>query len=151
MRPAPAVSFLCADGGAWRGAGAALAGLTAAVLLRWGWSWLLPAQTLAPVAALGVGLSVAIFVWRRTGSAPRRLGWNTQVWQLTPAAGGPPQPGRVDVAIDLGPWMLLRFVPAQGRDVWLAVGAAAGAGARAALYAPLPSPGVAVAEQHPGA
>lgn len=143
MQPAPAVSFLCDDGGAWRAAVAGLSGATAAVLLRWGLGWGLPhlADTaLAAALVLAGGAAVALAAWRRDRAAPPRLAWDTQVWHFQPS-DAEPRPGRVRVALDLGRWMLLQFSPhGGGRARWLAVGAPAGAAARAALYAQAPEP-----------
>ena len=141
MQPAPAVSFPCDDGGAWRAAQALLCGGTAAVLLRWGLGWALPdvADTRwAAALVLAGGAAAMAAAWRRGRAEPVRLAWDTQTWQLQPA-GAEARPGRVRVALDLGRWMLLDFRPeAGGRRVWLAVGAPAGAAARAALYAQPP-------------
>lgn len=140
MQPAPAVSFLCEDGGAWRAVTAALHGTTAAVVAGWllGWAW--PGQGLAALGALVLGVATGAAAWRRGGHGPARLAWDTQRWQLQDGAVGP-RPGRVEVSMDLGRWMLLRFRPELGRDTrWLAVGSAAGPAARAALYGVPPPP-----------
>jgi hypothetical protein len=58
---------------------------------------------------------------------PFSLRWDTQRWYLGAAssAGCEPQAGRVRVAIDLGAWMLLHFVPDEAtvlhRGTWLPV------------------------------
>ena len=144
MQPAPAVSFDCDDGGAWRAAVAVLYGLSAAAMLRWALGWLGPpglsAAGSAALAALAVvaGLGVAAVTWRRAAAAAGpgvRLAWDGQCWQLHDVAAAA-RPGRVVVALDLGAWMLLRFEPRpRGAARWLAVAGAAGPAARAALHA----------------
>jgi hypothetical protein len=58
---------------------------------------------------------------------PHSLRWDTQKWHLGSSAtlGWEPVAGRVVVALDLGPWILLRFVRDQGprwrRRTWLPV------------------------------
>ncbi len=53
------------------------------------------------------------------------LRWDTQCWHLSPG-DGPPQAGRLNVHVDLGVWMLLRFVPGESqtwrrRGIWLPI------------------------------
>jgi len=58
---------------------------------------------------------------------PLSIRWDTQRWNLGPewSAGEEPWPGRLDVALDLGAWMLLRFQPdvatGQRRAQWVPV------------------------------
>ncbi len=44
-------------------------------------------------------------------------------WQLVQGSKGPAMAGEVQIALDFGAWLLLRFVPdtAGGRSRWLAV------------------------------
>jgi hypothetical protein len=110
-------------------AGIATANLAAWVLLR----------NEAPVAiALVLGLVAAAFAaWRMQCShRPADLVWSGSQWQWQGLAGD------VQVALDLGPWMLLRFQPLVGRRCWIAASRASAAGPwaalRAALYARRP-------------
>jgi hypothetical protein len=106
--------------GVWRFATAGVAGCATAASTAWLMLSFDPgAWMTAAVAAAGI-LVVA-------GSARPvpafALQWDTQVWQLEPeqAGGQKPLAGRVEVAIDLGNWMLLRFRPAAAprQAVWL--------------------------------
>jgi len=135
MQPAPAVSFECEDGGAWRAVQALLIAVAAAAMVRWlaGWAGLLawPGALVASIAGLGV----IFVVWRRERTPAPRLTWDGHRWQLRSGAL-PAVPGRVQVAMELGSWMLLTFRPeAHGRTRWLGVGSAAGSSARSALHA----------------
>jgi hypothetical protein len=85
----------------------------------------------AAVAAAAVGL----LAWLTSCGAPVQLAWDGQQWQ----ADG--RPGRLDLMLDLGPWMLLRW-RGDAPTLWLPVSArAAGAhwhGLRVAAYAAAP-------------
>lgn len=93
----------------------------------------------APVAfALLLGFVAALIAaWRMQHShAPADLMWDGSQWQWQGIAGD------AQVALDLGPWMLLRFDPLAGRRCWIAASRASAAGPwvalRAALYARRP-------------
>jgi hypothetical protein len=82
------------------------------------------------VAGLLAAISLAtLLCWRLTRPRPALLNWDGQRWSVDA------EPGEVDVMLDFGRWMLLRFRPARGAVRWLPVPAAAQA-LRAALYAP---------------
>ncbi len=59
--------------------------------------------------------SAGLLLWRAGASllrnAPLSLRWDSQRWHLGPlaSAGDEPWPGSLAVALDLGPWLLLRF------------------------------------------
>jgi hypothetical protein len=93
MQPPPALSLVCHDGGAWRMAVAALHGLAAAAVLAW---------LAGPLSALAA-LPLTWFVWRYTPERRPLLSWDGQGWRLDGRAG------RAGIALDLGPWLLLRF------------------------------------------
>ncbi|MDH5338789.1 MAG: hypothetical protein OEW22_03360 [Rubrivivax sp.] len=137
MRPPPAVSLSCEDGGLWRRIQGALAGLTAMVLARWVLA--LGAWPPAPAwwLALAAGSLAATAVWFQVGGTSRRLSWDGARWQLLGQGAGAALPmSQVRVAIDTGGWMLLRCTPAGGGPThWLAAGAVQVAAARPALYA----------------
>lgn len=140
MQSAPAVSFACDDGGVWRAVSATLYGASVAAMLSWALGWMLPDHVFAPLWALGPGLAVAAAVWRLDRRCPTRLTWDTQRWHLH-RVGVEPRTGQVNVSMDFGRWVLLRFRPDAGRDTtWLAVGSGAGPAARAALYGAGPLP-----------
>jgi hypothetical protein len=110
--------------------GFAAANLAAWVLLR----------NEAPVAiAIVLGLvAAALAAWRMQRSpTPADLNWNGSQWHWQGLAGD------VQVALDLGAWMLLRFEPLVGRRRWIAASRASAVGPwaalRAALYARRPA------------
>jgi hypothetical protein len=141
MHGAPPVALVCEGGAVWRGVRAGLPALAAAAFAAWatGHAGLgLGAQALV---ALVAAVPVATLAWRSTAQLARTLAWDGEHWRLGPAD----EPGRVDVMIDLGGWLLLRHTGqrAGAATVWLAVsGAAAGAalhGLRLALQARAPT------------
>jgi hypothetical protein len=90
---------------------------------------------LAAVLGLGAGMLAA---WRlQRAHSPSDLNWNGSQWQWQELAGD------VQVALDLGAWMLLRFDPVRGRRRWIAASRASAVGPwaalRAALYARRPA------------
>ena len=147
MRAAPACQFSLQRFGVWRGAVLVLAALDVATVAAWlitresALPW--PATIAAAVAALALAALGASLV-----RAPRvDLRWDGGVWHLGPASGET-LAGALNVAIDLGPWMLLRFSPApphgQNRPVWLPVQRRGLEGQwhalRCAVYSPRPAP-----------
>ena len=62
------------------------------------------------IAGIALALWFGATVSRR---APLSLRWDSQRWHLGPAdtMGHEPWTGELNVVIDLGPWMLLRFRP----------------------------------------
>jgi hypothetical protein len=113
-------------------AGLAGANLTAWAMLRW---------EMRPVlaAALAVGLLAAAVAmcWAQRAQAEGDLSWDGAQWQWHSAAG------QVQVALDLGHWLLLRFDTNDGSRRWLAASRGATAGPwpalRAALYSRRPA------------
>ncbi|HEY0818424.1 MAG TPA: hypothetical protein VGD46_06575 [Rhizobacter sp.] len=89
-------------------------------------AWALTAAKVHPVAlwvslAVWAVASIAVRV-QMSRLAPVSLRWDGQAWHVGPVTtvGEEPQAGTVSVSIDLGAWMLLRFVPAGARrGVWL--------------------------------
>src|SRR5690606_14212754 len=113
MRAAPAVSVSIRRFGAARGAIAFACTAAASAWLAWTvlWmrhepSWYLVVAAFAVCLAIGLGASTLT-------SEAARLRWDGESWHLGPldVASGPtgPSRGRIDVAVDLGAWMLLRF------------------------------------------
>ena len=115
MRTAPPLHVSLNRFGIWRVAVVVLTmlgTLTAA-------GWLVGQDGLAGVAK-GVAMAgVAALLWGIGLSLVRlpacRLSWDGQCWALLDMAAGGTEPiaGDISVAIDLGPWMLLRFRPAS--------------------------------------
>jgi hypothetical protein len=130
MRAPPPVEFASALGRAWRAALALLVGASVAVPLAWGlpyvashWGSRQPdtyfealgnpfvqAALVAWVAAMAIA---AAWLARRSAAAGERtLRWDGQDWVLAgDAAGRPDQRGDAALMLDLGPWMLVRFLP----------------------------------------
>lgn len=139
MHPAPAVTVLCGDGGAWRILRIGLVALTAATLTLWALAWTGWAGAPAALGAALLAVVAAGVGWWRGRQAPAHLCWDQQRWTLRVEPQADAVPGQVTVAIDLGHWLLLRFNPGTGAAVWLPLSArrlAASHGPlRAALYA----------------
>ena len=124
--------------------------MAAASLTAWALSWTgasaWPSRWAVVLAAVIAVIAAALgwFVLRRRSDVAGLLTWDGACWQWAPAAGAPRQ-GTVQVMIDLGPWLLLRFSPgiAPVAGVWLAISSRAAAGQwsawRATLYAPRPA------------
>ena len=141
MRAPPPVEFACALGHAGRAALSALVGLAAAVLVAWGLPYA-AAQWGDPPDASALfqgGLAVAVAVmtsgasWlmlRGFDGVERTLRWDGQDWLLAFADGRPDLRGDAALMLDLGPWMLVRFLP-------YAVGAGAFGGFGAGTWLPL--------------
>jgi hypothetical protein len=135
VRQAPPIALTLSGAGAWRVAQVALPTLSAAVVAVWlvAWTPLLAGPLWSSAVAASASMLVAVAAW--FGSAPKsvHLIWTGEHW----AADG--SPGEVDLMLDLGPWLLLRFRPPAGRSRWLPVprreAGAAEQGLRAALYA----------------
>ena len=114
MRASPACQVSLQRFGAWRAAIVILAGAGLATLVGWAATRESPFSiaVLAPamVATLVSGW-VSASLWRISAQSLR---WDGQAWHLDAV------PGNVELAIDLGPWMLLRFSPSTGGPVqWL--------------------------------
>ena len=116
MHTAAAVSVRCTGGRLWRQWLALLPALATGSLVAW-----VLGHAGAPVAAAGpVVVAVAWLAWRRALPAPADLVWDGRAWMVDD------QPGRVEVMLDLGPWLLLRLRPdaSPSRARWLPVSAA---------------------------
>ena len=140
MRAPPPVEFASALGRAWRAGLSLLVGASVAVPLAWAlpyvaahWGGSQPGPSMAglgnPVvqAALTVwvaAMAVAAF-WlahRRSTAGGRTLRWDGQDWVLAGEAHGrPDQRGDAALMLDLGSWMLVRFLPHAGigSTTWL--------------------------------
>jgi hypothetical protein len=117
MAHPPALETRVLYQGAWRAGVALLLALCSATCLLWWAAHSPPRPGWVGVAALG-GCALAIGCvagWIGARHA-QTLRWDGQQWWLAGGAA-PADAGSLRVAIDLGNWMLLRFV-AQGRSVW---------------------------------
>jgi hypothetical protein len=110
MRAIAACQFTLSQFGAWRWAVLTLMGVVLLALL----SWLIGQHgEFHWGAAVGLGLGALISL-ALGGSLLRNpavcLRWDGQAWYAGPAASAVRKiPGDLSVAVDLGPWMLLRF------------------------------------------
>jgi len=140
MRAPPPVEFTSALGRAWRAALSLLVGASVAVPLAWGLPYVAAhgggSRPDPLMAALGnpfvqaaialwlAAMAVAAF-WlarRRSAAGERTLRWDGQDWVLAGDANGlPDQRGDAALMLDLGPWMLVRFLPhaGMGSATWL--------------------------------
>ena len=124
MRSAPAFQISLRRFAIWRAAVLVLFLLGISVVAAWlagrdgplGW-----ALIAAAASALAVSTVLARALWQ---TPPADLRWDGLCWHLA-RAGNEAASGGVTVAIDLGPWMLLRFTPMPGAGahpiVWLPV------------------------------
>ncbi len=102
----------------WRAAVAALLALVWAVVVAWVVSHALARGGPPPVAVVAVAVAallvVSWFAWRLAEVRPFALHWDGRCWFLSPStapfAAVDPVAGDVVVMIDLGSWLLLRFV-----------------------------------------
>jgi hypothetical protein len=129
MRAPPPVEFTSALGRAWRAALSLLVGASVAVPLAWGLPYLaahvgsrqsdplidgIANAPMQAALALGVGAMVVAAFWfsHRNATRERTLRWDGQDWVLAgDASGRPDQRGDAALMLDLGPWMLVRFLP----------------------------------------
>ncbi|HEX7438718.1 MAG TPA: hypothetical protein VF319_01360 [Caldimonas sp.] len=147
MRASPPIDIELNRDGLWHGAVVALVLVTGA-------TWILFGDGTVPIAAsaaaLGCALVAAALAFSAVRSPGARLRWNGARWQLGQAAGRPGDgvEGDVAVAVDLGAWMLLRFVADAvdgGGVTWLPVRRrgleARWHALRCAVYSPRSTPG----------
>ena len=131
MRAPPPVEFTSALGRAWRAALSLLVGASVAVPLAWGlpyfaahWGGNRPdaffgalGNPLVQAAlAVWVGAMVVAAFWlhrRAVGAREHTLRWDGQDWVLA-GSHRPDQRGDASLMLDLGPWMLVRFLPYAG-------------------------------------
>ena len=129
MRAAPAVTVRCTGGWPWRLVQAVLPALAVASSAAWGLF-----HFEAPLApAIAASFAAGAFAWWRAAPCACQLRWDAQVWSVDESRG------RLQLMLDLGPALLLRFQPEKKRRArWVAVTATDAAGAwhalRAAVY-----------------
>jgi hypothetical protein len=149
MRAPSPVEYVGAHCRAWQGVLSLLVGASVAVPVAWGWPYLVEwaghvsafpvLATLANTAiqgafAVSIGFAACAAFWssRRSTAASghareRSLRWDGQDWVLPGRAGSRlDQRGDVALVLDLGPWMLVHFVPradestpSGARGTWL--------------------------------
>jgi len=152
MHAAPPVRMSLAPDAAWRTFATACAGAAAGNLAAWiGSQANRPAAEVAVLALLAAALAAAL-AWcsLRRGNAGRGiLSWDGAAWQWAPGQAQPgdsqPSPGELRVMVDLGGWILLRFVPGASaqRVNWMVASRRQGGAQwplwRAALFSRRPS------------
>ena len=131
MVGSPAFQITLPSQSIWRGAVLALTLAVIAVLIAWavhpGHSQDLLLRWLAFVSVAAV-LGLAVSLWRMPAFA---LGWDGESWQVSSLQHGANEPlaGNIELHLDLGHWMLLRFIPqdrtGKARPQWLPVQRAA--------------------------
>ena len=127
MRASPPIEISLNRYGWWHAAVATLASVTAAAVAAWALTvsnqrngWEIALVIACAALAIALGASTA-------GTSPAVLRWDGQAWRLSQGAGAGVRvlEGTLQVSIDLGPWMLLRFVAASPDRrriiVWLPV------------------------------
>jgi hypothetical protein len=144
MRAAPPVQALSCSAGRWQSVQQVLYASTAAVSSYWAGSHLVGGGPWLALASLALGLGGAAAAVRGTALPPRQLAWDGAVWALHSSQDGW-RPGQVMLMLDLGTWMLLRFMPTPPHGArraaaqWLPLSARDAAGSwpalRVALYA----------------
>ncbi|MEO5880939.1 MAG: hypothetical protein ABIQ06_00845 [Caldimonas sp.] len=130
MHGSPPCAITVARFVAWRVAVGTVALAALASLAAWlagsplgGSAWVRSGVAVSALVTLGLAVSL----WRQPAV---RLRWDGFVWSVAAAAAdaAPERAGRLEVAIDLGSFLLLRFIPAaESRSAavcWIAVGRA---------------------------
>ncbi len=130
MRAAPAVRAPLAAGGPEHMLIALLYAITAIGLMAWGaghagLAWSLPGLLAGLALALLAGGGGAWWARRALPADGDHLQWDGQRWTLAlrSAPGGLPGPAetpllQVELALDLGAWLLLRLQLANGQQRW---------------------------------
>jgi hypothetical protein len=145
MQAAPEVMLALRPSAHWRRVSGLLALAAACSAVAWVWSsawslWRLGLGLFLAACAMGVFMSLG-----KAGAAVG-LHWTRHTWRLDEGrTGRAPLPGDLDVLLDLGSGLLLRFRPSagRGRARTLALAQADHPGQwhalRCALYSPRPS------------
>jgi hypothetical protein len=141
MRAPPPVEYPSTLSRTWRSLLSLLVGAGLASLVAWALPYVCAHEAAGrfgtvsgmfadPVAetalALAVGGAACVFVWLtwKSGAACKRtLRWDGQDWVLADRPVGlPDQRGEVALVLDLGPWMLVHFMPDAARGLGLRAG-----------------------------
>lgn len=125
MSHAPALTIRADRQGSWRLGVAALVALGAATTLAWWVSRGTHHGAGGSAALAACVLAIGCAAWGVRAGPATGLRWDAQRWWLD-VGDRQPLAGDVSVAIDLGGWMLLRFVPhaslGRWQTRWVAVG-----------------------------
>ena len=144
MRAAPAFHVSLHRFGVWRAAVIALAVVVAAALTAWLMTGEAPVGMASGPGAAAVLTALVALTLSLLRTPPCDLRWDGSAWTLG-RTGCEPSPGALLVAVDLGGWMLLRFIPAApARAIWLPVQRlgleAQWHALRCSVYSPRPAP-----------
>lgn len=113
MRAAPPVQLACSLESRWALGVGLLAGVSAATFAAWLCAHAALASEVTLAAAVAAGGLAAAAAWRHAARTPqRRLAWDGRAWSLDGA------PGDVELVLDAGDWLLLRWQDG-GRARWL--------------------------------
>ena len=116
MQGFPAVQVTIRDYSIWRAGTLLLAACVVAALCGWAWQWFRvdSRMTWLSLAVMTLAVGLAASLWR---AVPVGLKFDGSSWLLwnPDREGGEPIVGEVEVCLDLGAWMLLRFIPAAKR------------------------------------
>ena len=157
MHAAPPVRIQLAPDAPWRVFVVGCTSAAAANAAAWMALFAQAPPAIAAVAALLAACLAAGMAWHGLWrGAPVRgvLAWDGAVWQLARGASKPVD-GAVRVMVDLGAWMLLRFVPGTPatQAAWLVASRRQGGSLwplwRAALFSPAPSTAATAATDPP--
>ncbi|MBX3621295.1 MAG: hypothetical protein KF891_15100 [Rhizobacter sp.] len=113
--------------GVWRVTCGLLCAAAATVTAIWAWRAMHSFPMWVLMSTLLVAAASTAMLWHAWGLKAQSIRWDGQVWRLGPAAtaGHEPLAGRVEIAVDVGAWMMLRFVPEVPipwrRGIWLPV------------------------------
>ena len=127
MSSAPPIEFTIETHAVWCAGVVGLAGVAGAVLLAWWWKMPAPTPPWATALALAGCAGAAVCAAGLVLQPHVRLRWDGREWSYDTATGQA-RTGKVGVAVDLGSWLLLRFVPSSARRLpwpprvrWIAV------------------------------
>ena len=118
MHAAPAVSVCSSGAGLWRGFGVLMPAVAAAAL----GAWLLTHAQMVAWPALLLFPVGSLLLWLLVKPQSFAFRWDGQRW-LAVGPGALDEEATVDVMLDLGPWLLLRWSPtlARCRRRWVSV------------------------------
>ena len=111
MRAAPPARALSRSAGSWHAAQAMLGAASAGVATYWAGAQLAGSEPGPMLAALTCAAAAGVAAVRSPAEAPAWLAWDGAAWSMQPQAqGGEALAGQPGLMLDLGHWMLVRFV-----------------------------------------
>jgi hypothetical protein len=119
MRAAPAVQATLSPDRGWLACARGLAALALAGLAAWAAQGLGGPGWATALAAAGAALAGLLAGARLVGAHTGTLRWDGAAWSWQPLGAAQPLAGRIEVMIDLGPWMLLRLQSVEAGTLWL--------------------------------